>query len=76
MTQEEKWKDNWQEVMNFIEANKRRPSKFVDTERGMRNWWRHQQKLFNSGQLKDDRLEMFKDLLEAGERYRLVNQYI
>lgn len=37
MTQEERWEANWKAVMDFMEANKRRPSKFVDEERGMRN---------------------------------------
>jgi len=75
MTQEERWKANRQEVMDFMEVNKRRPSKYVDSERGLRNWWKHQQKLFNAGLLKEDRIEMYKQLIETGERYRHVNQY-
>lgn len=75
MTQDERWKANWQEVMDFLKANKRRPSKFVDSERDMRNWWSHQQKLYNLGLLKEDRIKMYKELLEAGERYRHLNQY-
>ena len=42
----------WKAVMDFMAANKRRPSKFVDEERGLRNWWKHQQKLVNAGELK------------------------
>ena len=42
MTQDEKWLANWKEVMDFMEANRRRPSKFIPEERGMRNWWKHQ----------------------------------
>lgn len=75
MTQEEKWKANWKAVMDFLEANKRRPSKFVLEERGMRNWWKHQQKLVNAGELKADRMSFFKELLELGERYKHKNQY-
>jgi hypothetical protein len=75
MTQDERWKANWQEVMDFMEVNKRRPSKYVDSERGLRNWWKHQQKLFNAGLLKEDRIEMYKQLIEIGDRYRHVNQY-
>ena len=45
-------------------------------ERGMRNWWKHQQKLVNAGELKEDRVELFKELLEVGERYRRKNQYL
>ncbi len=58
-----------------MDANKRRPSKFVDEERGMRNWWKHQQKLMNAGELREDRVEMFMALLEVGEKVRRVNQY-
>lgn len=75
MTQDERWLATWKEVMDFMEANKRRPSKFVDEERGMRNWWKHQQKLVNAGVLKAERLEMFEKLLEVGEKYKHVNQY-
>lgn len=75
MTQEERWMANWQEVINFMEVNKRRPSKYVDSERGLRNWWKQQQKLYNAGLLKEDRIGMYKQLIETGERYRHVNQY-
>ena len=67
---------NWKEVMDFMEANKRRPSKFVDEERGLRNWWKHQQKLLNAGELKEERQVLFNQLLELGEKYRRVNQYL
>ena len=75
MTQDEKWRANWREVMDFMESNKRRPSKFIPEERGMRNWWKHQQKLVNAGELKEDRVELFNKLLEIGEKYKHVNQY-
>ena len=58
-----------------MEANKRRPSKFVDEERSMRNWWKHQQKLVNAGELKPERMEKFKELLALGGKYKHVNQY-
>lgn len=74
MTQDEKWLTNWREVMNFMESNKRRPSMFIDEERGLRNWWKHQQKLMNAGELKAERIEKFNELLKLGEQYRHVNQ--
>lgn len=58
-----------------MEANKRRPSKFVDSERSLRNWWKHQQKLANAGELKPERQEQFNQLLALGEKYRHKNQY-
>ena len=75
MTQDERWLAQWKEVMNFMEANKRRPSKFVDEERGMRNWWKHQQKLLNTEELKEERIKPFNELLELGEKYKRKNQY-
>jgi hypothetical protein len=32
----------------------------------MRNWWKHQQKLMNAGELKEDRVALFKELLKWG----------
>ena len=75
MDQETRWLTRYNEVMEFIEVNKRRPSKFVDSERGMRNWWKQQQKLVNAGMLKPERMEAFKELLEIGEQYKRVNQW-
>ncbi len=75
MTQDERWLQQWQTVIDFMEANTRRPSKFVDEERGMRNWWKHQQKLLNAGELKQERIVKFNKLLELGEKYKRKNQY-
>lgn len=76
MTQDERWKAKYNEIMAFMAENHRRPSKFVDEERGMRNWWKHQQKLLNAGELKTNRLEKFNELLKLGEKYKHVNQYL
>ena len=75
MTQDERWFANWMAIMDFMEANKRRPSKFMDEERGLRNWWKHQQKLVNAGELKPERIEPFKQLLNLIEEYKRKNQY-
>ena len=75
MTQEERWLTQYNELMAFMEENHRRPSKFIPEERGMRNWWKHQQKLVNAGELRPDRIEKFNQLLELGEKYKHVNQY-
>ena len=65
----------YQEVKTFIETNKRNPSKFIPEERGLRNWVRHQQKLVNKGELKTERVEMYKELLALMEKYKRKNQY-
>lgn len=74
MTQEEKWQTKYNEIMAFMAENHRRPSKFVDEERGMRNWWK-QKKLMNADALKEPRLSKFKELLELTEVYKRKNQY-
>jgi ABC-type uncharacterized transport system ATPase subunit len=76
MTQDERWNVRYQEVKAFIETNKRNPSKFIPEERGLRNWVRHQQKLVNKGELKEERVEMYKELLALMEEYKRVNQYV
>lgn len=75
MTQDELWQNKFHEVMTFIETNKRNPSKYVDSERGLRNWVKQQKKLMNAGALKEQRLKMFNELLALGERYKRKNQY-
>lgn len=75
MTQDERWFQQYSAVMDFMEKNHRRPSKFIDEERGMRNWWKQQQKLMNVGELKEERIPLFEKLLENGEKYKRVNQY-
>ena len=75
MTQSELWLAKWQEAVDFLETNHRKPSKFVLEERNMRSWWKHNKKLMNAGELRPERVEMFKQLLELGEKYKHVNQY-
>ena len=65
----------WQEAVDFLETNHRRPSKFNPEERDMRNWLKHNKKLLNAGEMKAERVPLFNQLLELGERYRHVNQY-
>lgn len=75
MTQDEKWMARYDEVMEFIETNKRNPSKYVDEERGLVNWCKHQRKVLNAGNMKVERVEKFRKLLELVERYKRINQY-
>ena len=76
MTQDERWLEKYNEIMAFMEENHRRSSKFIPEERGMRNWWKHQQKLVNAGELKPDRIEKFNELLALGEKYKHKNQWV
>lgn len=76
MTQDEKWLEKYNELVTFIESNKRNPSKHSDEERGKYlNWMKHNRKLYAAGVLKEDRIEKFKELMELSEKYKRKNQY-
>ena len=77
MTQDEAWMRKYEEVAVFIETNKRNPSRYDPVERGLYcNWIKHNKKLLNAGAMKEERRAMFLKLLELGERYKHVNQYM
>ena len=76
MDQETRWMIHYNEVKTFIETYHRNPSKYVDSERGLRNWVKQQKKLMNAGALEGQRLMMFNELLGLGERYKRKNQYV
>ena len=77
MTQDERWLQKYNEVMDFMEKNKRNPSRYDDNERGLYcNWIKHNKKLLKAGTLKEDRIEKFTQLLSNMEVYKRVNQYI
>ena len=75
MDQETRWLIRYKEVMAFIEANHRNPSKHRIEEHDMLNWLKANRKRMNSDALKEPRLSMFKDLLALVEENKRVNQY-
>ena len=76
MTQEERWQKRYEEVKDFIEVNKRNPSKHDEEERGKYlNWIKANRKAMNAGKMKLERVEKFEKLLEVTEQYRRKNQY-
>ena len=75
MTQEERWITNYEEVMLFIKKNGRNLSKYNLDERRLYTWVKHQRKVMNAGEMRPERVERFRELLELGERYRRKNQW-
>lgn len=75
MTQDELWLRKYHEVMDFMEANHRNPSKHRVEEHQMLNFVKHNRNLMNAGKMKVDRVKMFEKLLAVGEKYRHKNQY-
>ena len=76
MTQDERWLAKYNEIMAFMVENHRRPSKYYLEERNNWNWIRHQQKLMGKGEMKEERIELFEELLSLDEKYRHKNQWV
>ena len=75
MTQEERWLQNYNEVMTFIESNHRNPSKHRIEEHLMLNWVKHNRKLLKAGKMAPERVEMMGELVVLWEERKRVNQY-
>lgn len=76
MTQEERWLVRYNEVVAFVEANHRNPSKHRIEEHDMLNWVKANRKALNAGELKAERVERFKELLELMEENKRKNQWV
>lgn len=75
MTQDERWLARYNEVMEFMVKEHRKPSKYYLEEKLMFHFIHHNKKLYNAGALKPERAEKFAKLLEITEQYKHVNQY-
>ena len=75
MDQDTRWLTRYNEVMTFIETNKRNPSKHRIEEHDMLNWLKANRKQMNAGTLKPERVEAFEKLLAKMEECKRVNQY-
>lgn len=76
MTQDERWLVNYKEVVDFVETNRRNPSKHRIEEHDILNWMKANRKRMNAGTLKEPRLEMFNELLVMCEQHKHINQYV
>ena len=77
MTQDKLWLKKYQEIITFIETNKRNPSKHNSEERYKYcNWIKHNKKLLKAREMKEERVGMFEKLLETVEKWKRVNQYM
>ena len=75
MTQDERWIARYNVVMEFMEREHRKPSKYYPEEKLMFHFIHHNKKLYNAGEMKVERVEKFERLLALCERYKRVNQY-
>ena len=75
MTQEERRMARYGEVMSFLEEKHRNPSKHRIEEHDYLNWLKANRKVLNAGEMKLERVEKFRKLLDMTEQYRRKNQY-
>lgn len=73
--QETRWLNRYTEVKTFIEQNHRNPSKYAPEEKLMVHFLKRGRKLMNAGEMKEERVERFRELLALFEQYKRVNQY-
>lgn len=75
MTQDERWLTKYNEVVEFINTNHCNPSRHRIEEHDMLNWLKATRKRMNAGELKEQRLEKFKELLMLCNQYKRKNQW-
>ena len=75
MDQETRWMTRYNEVVAFIDANKRNPSRHRLEEHDYLNWLKANRKAMNAGKMKPERVDKFRKLLGMMEQYRRVNQW-
>ena len=75
MDQETRWLTKYNGVKEFIETNKRNPSKHRIEEHDMLNWLKANRKKMNAGELKPERVLKFKELLVLIEENKHKNQW-
>ncbi len=75
MTQDERWKERYNEVKAFIETNHRNPSKYNPEEKLMVHFLKRGRKMLNAGELAEPRFSQFLVLLELSNRYKHINQW-
>ena len=76
MTQDERWLSRYNEVMGFIKANKRNPSKHRIEEHDMLNWLKANRKVMNKGEMRPERVDLFEKLLALADENKHINQYV
>ena len=69
MTQDELWSSKYQEILDWMKANKRNPSKHRIEEHDYINWIKYNRKIIKAGKMKEDRLPLFNQLLSLMEEY-------
>lgn len=72
---QERWEQTYEQITNFVNDNKRRPSKHRPEELPMHNWIKHNRKLQLKNELPEKRNAQFQQLQKLIQQYQRINQY-
>lgn len=75
MQQEDRWDVHYQEILDYLNQHKQRPSKYHLEERHMLHWLKYNKKRMKARQLPENRVERLQTLLNLTEAFRRLNQY-
>ena len=67
MDQETRWLTKYKEVVDFVEANHRNPSRHRIEEHDMLNWVKANRTRMNAGEMKPERVDLFEKLLTLAD---------
>ena len=76
MDQETRWLTKYKEVVDFVEAIHRNPSRHRIEEHDMLNWVKANRKRMNAGEMKPERVDLFEKLLALADENKHLNQYV
>jgi len=76
LMQDTTWHKTYLEVMQFIEANKKKPSKYFLEDHKMFYWIKHNKRLMQRGELPTERIERMEALLQQLAQYKRINNYV
>lgn len=70
-----RWNENYEKVWEFVNKNRRFPSRHHIEEHAMLNWMKYNHKMFAKDKMTPERAERFKKLRDFVHQFHTVNQY-
>lgn len=74
-TQDNLWKMKFDAYIQYMHEHKARPSKHRIEDHALLNWYKHNKRLYNRGQMLVEREERFRELLTLANKVRRINQH-
>ncbi len=76
MNRNEQWDAKYKEAWQFVETNRRGPSRHHIEEHQLLNWMKFNRKSVNKGTMPAERKEKFQKLTDFIHSFHKINQYI